>query len=1037
MTAAKALSKGPSRSFNLALSGPGSRRRTVDETLYDDLDPSLKSLTETLLSNSEKGAGMIDEVATAIEEAEAYRLRDSLLTARQPLSLLNADTVSLIPSTTTPSTGFKIANLITDESTGFLMFEDIDRVLVKKSREQERMLAHNIRLALLKSHDQRNDPYIASLLQQSQQHTKQSAGGLLQYGSPETLFRSRAAFASGETRQNPILSHLGSAFHDGGPRSSLPFPDLGELVEGSLVKPEFPTTGPTTGSSTGPTTTTSSTVSMNDLSEISKQKEDDMELKKSLAAIADATQHFSQSSEEKQNPSDLDAVEAAALQWKQEKETIAQRYKETFARLDPYDPSSGGLMTRPLARGKCYRYPRRVYLQGIDHLKQEQHLVGPEDPNCAKQIMSAQDILAAVVHAGSSDLFNPSEAAGANKVIGNHITASRRANMTEPETDYFHFGPSNSHLPPNWAECPYDDDYSAEFLESLALRRGLLALTRKQARENLTKMKTKDTEASLKKLTSKSLHNISPDTENNSDGSDIHSLVDGHDSGVDGLSLKRQIEYTRALQSLHGSTINSTIDDGDEEVLVSMGLSAAGDGSSGGPSLAFASSSIENLTRLALESRESFGASLLNLESRDLYATQDYGQDEHGTDSKDHFDTKDHESTPFSSLSYGNEFSRLEQSYEELSRQLVQGFLRTARLYVTESNLSKRVREWQDIVQPLLREQENRGPFDIHSYGLGVIESIKNSPEHVRTMTLPEMPEIIIRKRKEAIQKRKARGEPIDEDDFEFNIDPTIPVVTLDLETALRNKKSYEVCRIFLATLQLANSGNVEIAVDPQAPYNPNSTDKPSILDPTVSFQGLTRTKDRNGVSKLVPQPLIPNHSIQLKLLSDRFRHQEELATLTTEKAHAHGGDELQAPLPPSRYRRELQAKASRKAKTKSGKKSATIKSTLTSELDQNDSFVVSDSDEEAMQPVKPRSKKPQSIPRSKRIPNPAVTVQSDEEPPLQSDDDSSSNSDDNITLNFGSDHSDTEKPSLNTTQQRKTASRKRILAFSDDDDDE
>uniref|UniRef100_A0A8C0NCL2 Condensin-2 complex subunit H2 n=1 Tax=Canis lupus familiaris TaxID=9615 RepID=A0A8C0NCL2_CANLF len=50
-------------------------------------------------------------------------------------------------------------------------------------------------------------------------------------------------------------------------------------------------------------------------------------------------------------------------------------------------------------------------------------------------------------------------------------------------------------------------------------------------------------------------------------------------------------------------------------------------------------------------------------------------------------------------------------SYEELVRRNVELFIATSQKFVQETELSQRIREWEDTIQPLLQEQEQHGPL--------------------------------------------------------------------------------------------------------------------------------------------------------------------------------------------------------------------------------------------------------------------------------------------------------------------------------------
>ncbi|XP_046360686.2 condensin-2 complex subunit H2-like [Haliotis rufescens] len=102
-------------------------------------------------------------------------------------------------------------------------------------------------------------------------------------------------------------------------------------------------------------------------------------------------------------------------------------------------------------------------------------------------------------------------------------------------------------------------------------------------------------------------------------------------------------------------------------------------------------------------------------------------------------------------------------SYEVLVRKHVEAFMASAQEYAQITELSKRVADWEEKIVPRLREEEQHEPFDIHKYGTSVMDNLS------KTQTIPF--------------KRIAAGKP-----------------------------EFEICRLFLATLQLANVGNLEIS---------------------------------------------------------------------------------------------------------------------------------------------------------------------------------------------------------------------------------
>ncbi|KAK7486411.1 hypothetical protein BaRGS_00022335 [Batillaria attramentaria] len=102
-------------------------------------------------------------------------------------------------------------------------------------------------------------------------------------------------------------------------------------------------------------------------------------------------------------------------------------------------------------------------------------------------------------------------------------------------------------------------------------------------------------------------------------------------------------------------------------------------------------------------------------------------------------------------------------TYEELVRRHVENFLASAAKYAQTSEVARRVAEWEEKITPKLEEEEQHDPFDIHEYGTSVLEGLqKNQP-------------VLFRK-------------------------------------IVAGKPDYQISRLFLATLQLANVNNVELS---------------------------------------------------------------------------------------------------------------------------------------------------------------------------------------------------------------------------------
>ncbi len=87
----------------------------------------------------------------------------------------------------------------------------------------------------------------------------------------------------------------------------------------------------------------------------------------------------------------------------------------------------------------------------------------------------------------------------------------------------------------------------------------------------------------------------------------------------------------------------------------------------------------------------------------------------------------------------------------------------------------------------MLLEEEQRPEFDIHAYGRTVITSME---QEIRRHSL----------------NSKSKSLEDTPDDVSEN--------KVDFRKVTRNCQQYEVCRMFLASLSLSNSGNVELVAE-------------------------------------------------------------------------------------------------------------------------------------------------------------------------------------------------------------------------------
>ena len=103
-------------------------------------------------------------------------------------------------------------------------------------------------------------------------------------------------------------------------------------------------------------------------------------------------------------------------------------------------------------------------------------------------------------------------------------------------------------------------------------------------------------------------------------------------------------------------------------------------------------------------------------------------------------------------------------SYEDLCRQHMEAFMNGVEKFTRETKLGKRVAEWETKIVPVLDEQDRREELDIH----------KNSEELVEELNAKE--------KKEA-----------------------------SVAELSKQRKPYEVSRMFVSLLQMANDGTISI----------------------------------------------------------------------------------------------------------------------------------------------------------------------------------------------------------------------------------
>ena len=77
------------------------------------------------------------------------------------------------------------------------------------------------------------------------------------------------------------------------------------------------------------------------------------------------------------------------------------------------------------------------------------------------------------------------------------------------------------------------------------------------------------------------------------------------------------------------------------------------------------------------------------------------------------------------------------ETFEELCRAHLRAFARGAEKYAAETQLSRRVGDWQSRLSPLLEEEEKRPEFDIHLYGDRIMQTVMEGARGRNPYSLP------------------------------------------------------------------------------------------------------------------------------------------------------------------------------------------------------------------------------------------------------------------------------------------------------------
>lgn len=149
-------------------------------------------------------------------------------------------------------------------------------------------------------------------------------------------------------------------------------------------------------------------------------------------------------------------------------------------------------------------------------------------------------------------------------------------------------------------------------------------------------------------------------------------------------------------------------------------------------------------------------------------------------------------------------------TYAELVQAHVAKFMENAKNWANESKLTSRVRMWHDYLEPILAEQENRPSFDLRESENRLIEQF-DSLNDVKSFDA-----LVTRSAVAEKQFNRFRAEPME------STGESEEVCWQGEQQAVAK---WQVCRVFLATLQLAATGSVYIVSESQDPNKESETE--------------------------------------------------------------------------------------------------------------------------------------------------------------------------------------------------------------------
>ena len=162
-------------------------------------------------------------------------------------------------------------------------------------------------------------------------------------------------------------------------------------------------------------------------------------------------------------------------------------------------------------------------------------------------------------------------------------------------------------------------------------------------------------------------------------------------------------------------------------------------------------------------------------------------------------------------------------SYAQLCRAHVAAYMRGTHQYAQETNLTRRVTDWEDKLLPVLEDQVQRPQFDIHECGAQLLDTLslevasnvnEQTKRDAEEMERDDMEVMNVESgEQEEEEEEEGSGQSKKSQDEKTKVDDIMAPQFVKLARKQKSSR-YEVCRLFLSMLQLANNRNVELMHD-------------------------------------------------------------------------------------------------------------------------------------------------------------------------------------------------------------------------------